>query len=86
MEISIEDYTSPVYKALYEPSVFLGIGTMPASIIGIFTFLLMYLINPWCIAIGLILLLICRRICKNDKAALSVLLERLMQPDIYKMD
>jgi len=85
-EVSVYDYSSPVHKVLLEPNILLGIGIGPAMFILILTIILMNLVSIWCIAIGVILYVVARMVCKNDPYALTVLFDRLLVPDIWRAD
>jgi len=85
-EISVYDYSSPVHKVLLEPNILLGIGIGPAMFILILTIVLMNLVSIWCIAIGVILYVVARMVCKNDPYALTVLFDRLLVPDVWRAD
>lgn len=85
-EISVYDYSSPVHKVLLEPNILLGIGIGPAMFILILTIVLMNLVSIWCVAVGIVLYVVAKMVCKNDPYALTVLFDRLLVPDIWRAD
>jgi len=85
-EISVYDYSTPVYRVLLEPNLLLGIGIMPATVILVLTIVLMNIVSIWCVIIGIFLYVGAKMICKNDPYALTVIFDRLMVPDIWRAD
>ena len=79
-----EDYSLTVHIALMERKQLLGIGPTAFYIILFITIMLAALVSFYCIGIGIIAVLICRRLCKNEPMLMEFLFENLMQQDIYE--
>lgn len=83
-EVTVYDFTSPIHRVLLEPNQLMGIGMIPAMFILIITILLMNLVSIWTFPVGLILLVVCRALCKKDPYMLTILFDRLTQPSIWR--
>ena len=83
-ETTLYDYSTPIHRVLLEPGQMFGIGLAPAILILVVTTVFMSMVSFWCFPIGLVALVVCRFICKNDPYALSILLDRLSQPNVYR--
>lgn len=79
-----EDYSIPVHNSLMEKRQLFGIGEKAFYAILFFTLILASLVSIYCIGIGIVALLICRRLCKNEPLLIDFLFENLMQQDIYE--
>ncbi len=82
-EEDITDYAIPVHQSLMEKKMLFGIGEKAFYTILIFTIILATMVSIYCIGIGILALLICRRLCKNEPMLLEFLFENLSQQDIY---
>ena len=82
-EEDITDYAIPVHQSLMEKKMLFGIGEKAFYTILIFTVILATMVSIYCIGIGILALLICRRLCKNEPMLLEFLFENLSQQDIY---
>ncbi len=78
------DYSQPVHTSLMEKKQLLGIGPVAFYAILFITLILTALVNFYCIGIGILAILICRRLCKNEPMLIDFLFENLMQQDIYE--
>lgn len=83
-EVTLMDFSEPVYRVLLEPNQILGIGVVPAMFILVLTIVLINLISIWCFPIGIILFIVSRILCKKDPYMLTILFDRLMQPSIWR--
>ena len=83
-ETTVYDYAVIVHRVLLEPNVMLGIGIIPAMVILILTIILMNLVSIWCFIIGVILFAVAKILCKDDPYMLTILFDRLMQPNIWR--
>ena len=79
-----EDYSIPVHTSLMEERQLLGIGEKAFYCMLFFTLILSALVSFYCIGIGIIAVLICRRLCKNEPFFIDFLFENLMQQDVYE--
>ena len=79
-----EDYSLPVHTALMEKKQLFGVGEKAFYGILFITLILASLVSIYCIGIGIIALIICRRLCKNEPMLIDFLFENLMQQDIYE--
>lgn len=82
---SIYDYGENVYRVLLKPDIFMGIGLVPVMIIFIITMLLCVFITPWCAIIGLTLIFITKKLCKDDPLMLTIMFDRLLQVDLWRI-
>ena len=82
--MSEEDYSLPVHTSLMEKKMLLGVGTTAFYAILFVTVMLAALVSVYCIGIGIIALLVCRRLCKNEPLLMEFLFENLMQQDVYE--
>ncbi len=80
-EDNIIYYSEPVYKAMQEPNLLLGIGLVPAMVILVLTIILINLINLWCGLIGVALFVVAKKISKKDPLQLNILSERLLEAE-----
>lgn len=83
MEDDITNYALPVHQALMEKKVLFGVGEPAFYTILIVTIILTSLVSIYCIGIGILALIICRRICRDDPMLLDFLIENFGQQDIY---
>lgn len=83
VEENITDYGLQVHTSLLEKQVLMGVGEKAFYIILLITIILASLVSIYCIGIGIIALLICRRLCKNEPFLLDFLFENLSEQDIY---
>lgn len=79
-----EDYSLPVHTSLMEKKQLLGIGPSAFYTILFITTILTALVSFYCIGIGIVAVLICRRLCKKEPMLIEFLFENLMQQDIYE--
>lgn len=82
-EDNVYNYAEPVYKAIQEPNILLGVGIGPAVGILVFTIVLVNLVNLWCSIVGVVLFLVVRKICKKDPHTLTILFEKILEPTRY---
>lgn len=82
---TVYDYAEPVHRVLMEPNVVMGIGIMPAVFLMVLTIVLMNTVSVWCLAIGIALYMVAKRICKKDPYMLQILFERLSFPDRWRV-
>ena len=82
--MDIEEYSLPVHTSLMEKKQLLGIGSKAFYAILFVTIILTSFISFYCIGIGIVAVLICRRLCKNEPMLIDFLSENLMQQDIYE--
>ena len=78
-----EDFSVPVHISLMEKNVMFGIGTTVFCVIMMVTVMLMALVNASCVLIGVILLLVCRQVCKKDKLMLEFMFQNMGFRDLY---
>ncbi|MBM7022640.1 VirB3 family type IV secretion system protein [Treponema sp. Marseille-Q4523] len=83
-ETTVYDYAVLVHRVLLVPNVILGIGIIPAMVILILTIVLMNLVSIWCVIIGIILFVVAKILCKDDPYMLTILFDRLMQPNVWR--
>ena len=83
-DVSLYDFATPIHRVLLEPNQLLGIGVVPAMFILVLTIILMNVVSFWCAIIGIVLLLICKTLCRKDPYMLTILFERIMQPTIWR--
>ena len=79
-----EDYSLSVHTSLMEKPQLFGIGNKAFYAILFVTLILASLVSIYCIGIGIVALLVCRRLCKNEPLLIDFLFENLMQQDIYE--
>lgn len=84
--LSIYDYGEPVYRVLLKPDVFMGIGLIPIVMIFIITLILCVFISIWCSIVGLTLIFVTKKLCKNDPLMLTIIFDRLLQADLWRMN
>lgn len=77
------DYALPVHTSLMQKKQLFGIGEKAFYFILMLTIILTSMVSIYCIGIGIIALIICRRLCKNEPMLIDFLFENLMQNDIY---
>lgn len=78
-----EDFSVPVHISLMEKNVMFGIGTTVFCVIMMVTVMLMALVNASCVLIGVILLLVCRQVCKKDKLMLEFMFQNMGFRELY---
>lgn len=78
-----ENYAIPVHQSLLEKKVLFGIGEKAFYTILLITIILASAVSIYCIGIGILAVIICQRICKNDSYLLDFLFENFNQQDIY---
>lgn len=83
-EATVYDYSTPVQRVLLQPKQMAGIGLMPAMLILVLTIILMAMVTPWCVIMGVVLYVLARRLCKNDPFMLSILFDRILQPNLWR--
>ena len=83
-EDNVYNYSDFVYKAIQEPNLLLGIGIVPAMFILVFTIVLINLVSIYCAIIRVVLFLIAKKICKKDPHMLSILFEKIMEPEVWR--
>lgn len=83
-EVTVYDYASPVHRVLMEPNVIMGIGVVPVVVIMMLTIIMMTTVSIWTGAIGLILYLVAKKLCKKDPFALEILFARIVVPDFLE--
>lgn len=83
MDESLVDYQMPVYTSLMEKHVFFGIGETAFYLIAVLTLILMSLLSIYCILLGVVLIFICKLICKKEPQLLEFLFQSLFQQKIY---
>lgn len=83
-ELTVYDYATKVHRVLMEPNLVGRIGLGPFMSILILTIVLMTMVSPWCIFIGLLLYLVARTLCKRDPYMLTILFDRIMQPNVWR--
>ncbi len=81
---SLIDYSTPVHRVLLEPNQLMKIGLLPAMFILVFTIVLMNIVSIWCIFVGVVLYIVARILCKSDPYMLTILFDRLFQPNIWR--
>lgn len=79
-----EDYSLPVHTSLMEKKQLMGIGSKAFYAILFVTLILSALISFYCIGIGIVAVIICRKLCKNEPMLIDFIFENLMQQDIYE--
>ncbi len=79
----ITDFAMPVHQSLMEKKVLFGIGDKAFYTILMITILLASMVSVYCIGIGVLAVIICRRICKNEPYLLEFLFENFTQQDFY---
>ena len=75
-----------LFQALKLETFFSGLGIGQAAFYTILfiTLMLTALVSFYCIGIGIVAILICRRLCKNEPMLIEFLFENLMQQDVYE--
>ena len=74
----------PVHRVLLQPNVVLGIGIAPAMVILVLTIVLMNMVSVWCFPIGIVLFAAAKMLCKDDPYMMTILFDRLMQPNLWR--
>lgn len=83
-EENLGDYAQSVHTSLMEKKMLFGIGDKAFYTILILTVIMASMISVYCIALGVIALLVCRQVCKEDPYLLDFLFENLNQQNIYE--
>ena len=83
-EISVMDYATPIHRVLLESNEILGIGVVPALLILMLDIILMSMVSFWCFPVGIVLYIVCRLLCRKDPQMLTIIIERLMQPSLWR--
>ena len=83
-EPTLYDYAVPVHRVLLQPNVVLGIGISPAMVILVLTIVLMNLVSVWCFPVGIVLFVAAKMLCKDDPYMMTILFDRLMQPNLWR--
>ena len=78
------DYALPVYNSLMQKKQLFGIGDKAFYLILMITIILASMVSVYCIGLGILSVIICRRLCKNEPMLLDFLFDNLMQNDIYE--
>jgi type IV secretion system protein VirB3 len=81
---SFYEYSTPVSRALIEPNLVMGIGLGALMFILVVSVILMNTVSPWCASVGVVLYIIARMICKKDPHAMTILYERILQPNVWR--
>ncbi len=76
-------YSLPVHRSLMEKKMFFGIGRKAFIIIMIFTGILASITNFLAFGVGIIAILVCRVLCKNEPYLIDFLIETLKQQSMY---
>lgn len=80
----ITDYALPVHTSLMTKKQLMGIGDKAFYSILLITLVLTAMVSIYCIGIGIVATIICRKLCKNEPMLIDFLLDNLMQQDIYE--
>ena len=72
-----EDFSAPVHVSLMEKNVMFGIGTTVFCVIMMVTVVLMAMVGAPCVLLGVVLLLVCRQVCKKDKMTLEFMFQNM---------
>lgn len=78
------DYSCPVHNSLMHKKQLFGIGDKAFYSILIVTTILTAMVSFYCIGIGIISVIICRKLCKDEPMLIDFLLENLGQQDRYE--
>lgn len=78
-----ENYSAPVHVSLMEKNVMFGIGTTVFCVIMMITVLMMAMLGAPCVLLGVLLLLICRQVCKKDNMTLEFMFQNMSYRDLY---
>ena len=81
---SYEDYSCPVHTSIAEKKQMFGIGEKAFYFILILTVILASMISVYFIAFGVVSVIICRRLCKNEPLFIEFIFDFLQQQDIYE--
>lgn len=82
-EDSPSDYAHPVHQSLMDIPQLFGVGEKAFYAIVMVTVLLCALISFWCLGVGLVALLVCKRLCRNEPMLLEFMIQNMQQSDIY---
>lgn len=82
-EDKASDYAHAVHQSLLERPQLFGIGEKFFYGIIMVTVLLCALISFWCLGIGLVALLVCKKLCKKESLFLEFLAQNMQQHDTY---
>ena len=83
-ERTIYDFSTPVQKVLLEPNLMAGIGVIPAMFILVITIILMNVVSIFCAIFGIVLYLIARLLSKKDPYMLTILFDRILEPNVWR--
>ncbi|MFI3257027.1 MAG: VirB3 family type IV secretion system protein [Spirochaetales bacterium] len=82
--MSEEDYSRPVYVSLCEPVQFMGIGENAFMLIALVSVVLASSISWYLLTLGIIALIVARKLCKKEPFLIDFLIENINQTDFYK--
>jgi type IV secretory pathway VirB3-like protein len=85
--MAVEDevnYSFPVHVSLMEKSVMFGVGTTVFCVIMMVTVVLMAMVSASCVLLGVVMLLVCRQVCKKDNLTLEFMFQNLGVQDVYR--
>lgn len=77
------DYSLPVHRSLLKPDMLLGIGTNAGIMLLVVTIIFIQVIGFIFIFISAGIFLLLRLICKEDPYSLDILLNSILEQDIY---
>ena len=83
-DVSLYDYSTPVFRVLLAPNQLLGIGIVPIMFILVLTIILMNLVSFWCVIVGVVLYGVSLILCRKDPYMLEFVWERMMLPAFWR--
>jgi type IV secretory pathway VirB3-like protein len=84
MKNTIADYALPVYSSLSVHQQLFGVGDNAFYAILCITVILASTVSIFCIALGLIALLVAKLLCRKDPLLFDLLIAGLFQADLYR--
>lgn len=84
MDDTQQDYSAPVHHSLEHPIPMFGIGTQAFLIIVMTTTVLSTLVSVWCIGVGVIGLLVVKKLCKKEPLLVDFIVQNLLQEKVYR--
>ncbi len=78
------DYSVPVHQSLMEKHQLFGIGEKAFYGIVMVTLILCSMISFWCIVLGIVALLACKMLCKNEPQLMEFILQNIQVQDRYR--
>lgn len=78
------NFVLPVHRSLMEKNQLFGIGEKAFFGILMITVILASMISVYCIGLGILAILVCKVICKQEPLLIDFIFENINQPDVYR--